>query len=202
VELKAYVHDYLREEIQAEALSRNIPAFSRFLLSAAVCQRDAVQLFQRRSRLPAWRSGRSAKYYQILEDTFSAGSSHREDRRRIAGLIETAKFLLLRCRRGFGRCWATPRWYQGQGVRPGIRAFHHPVSVGHTATTAGLISHELLAYGQRLGSRPDPGEADVAIEIKSGEDVEGRTKGLHLFLEEQKCQKAFIVSRENLCRES
>jgi predicted AAA+ superfamily ATPase len=40
------------------------------------------------------------------------------------------------------------------------------------------------------------GDADAAIEIKSSEDVEGRTKGLHLFLEERKCKKAFIVSRE------
>lgn len=40
------------------------------------------------------------------------------------------------------------------------------------------------------------GDAEVAIEIKSSEDVEGRTKGLHLFLEEQKCKKGFIVSRE------
>jgi len=33
--LNSYIGDYLKEEIMAEALTRNIPAFSRFLESAA-----------------------------------------------------------------------------------------------------------------------------------------------------------------------
>ena len=36
--LQSYVQTYLREEIQAEALSRNLPAFSRFLEAAAFSQ--------------------------------------------------------------------------------------------------------------------------------------------------------------------
>ena len=44
------------------------------------------------------------------------------------------------------------------------------------------------------------GDADAAIEIKSSENVGDRPKGLHLFLEEKKCRKAFIVSKESLPR--
>lgn len=44
------------------------------------------------------------------------------------------------------------------------------------------------------------GDADAAIEIKSSEMVGDRPKGLHLFLEEEKCRKAFIVSKEPLPR--
>jgi len=44
------------------------------------------------------------------------------------------------------------------------------------------------------------GDADAVIEIKSSETVGDRTKGLHLFLEEKKWRKAFIVSKEPLPR--
>ncbi len=44
------------------------------------------------------------------------------------------------------------------------------------------------------------GDADVALEIKSSENVIGRTKGLHLFNEEQTCGKCFIISRDPLAR--
>jgi len=44
------------------------------------------------------------------------------------------------------------------------------------------------------------GDADAAVEIKSSENVGDRPKGLHLFVEETKCRKAFIVSRELLPR--
>jgi hypothetical protein len=44
------------------------------------------------------------------------------------------------------------------------------------------------------------GDGDAAIEIKSSETVGDRPKGLHLFREETKCRKAFIVAREPLPR--
>ncbi len=36
IDLQAYIQNYLKEEIQAEALTRNLPAFSLFLKSAAL----------------------------------------------------------------------------------------------------------------------------------------------------------------------
>ena len=44
------------------------------------------------------------------------------------------------------------------------------------------------------------GDAEIALEIKSSENVPGRTKGLHLFNEEHKCRKSFIISRDPLPR--
>ena len=68
MDLKAYVHDYLKEEIQAEALTRNLPAFSRFLNSAAITNGMLLNYSN-----AARESGVSVKtireYYQILEDT-------------------------------------------------------------------------------------------------------------------------------------
>ena len=44
------------------------------------------------------------------------------------------------------------------------------------------------------------GDAEVAIDIKSTERVAKKAKGIHLFREEHKCKKSFIVSREPVPR--
>jgi predicted AAA+ superfamily ATPase len=66
--LEAYVGDYLKEEIMAEAVTRNIPGFSRFLETAAFSNGEIVQC-----STMARDCGVSAPtvkaYYQILEDT-------------------------------------------------------------------------------------------------------------------------------------
>ncbi len=66
--LTAYVHSYLREEIQQEGIVRNPGGFSRFLDLAAARSGDLVNFSQvgRECRLPT-RTVQS--YYEILEDT-------------------------------------------------------------------------------------------------------------------------------------
>ncbi len=67
-ELDSYVGTYLREEIQAEALSRNIEGFSRFLSRAAQWSGELLNFegIGRDSHVPA-RTVR--EYYSLLEDT-------------------------------------------------------------------------------------------------------------------------------------
>jgi predicted AAA+ superfamily ATPase len=67
-ELDSYVGTYLREEIQAEALSRNIEGFSRFLSRAAQWSGELLNFegIGRDSQVPA-RTVR--EYYSLLEDT-------------------------------------------------------------------------------------------------------------------------------------
>ncbi len=67
-ELRSYVGDYLREEIQAEALSRNIESFSRFLHRAALSSGEVLNFesVARDAQVPA-RTIR--EYYTVLEDT-------------------------------------------------------------------------------------------------------------------------------------
>ena len=40
------------------------------------------------------------------------------------------------------------------------------------------------------------GDAEVAIEVKASSGVADRTKGLHLFHEENNCRKSLIISKE------
>ncbi len=66
--LAAYVGDYLREEIAAEGLVRNLPVFSRFLDAAALSDGDLVN-FSNIAR-DCGVSGPTVKgYFEILEDT-------------------------------------------------------------------------------------------------------------------------------------
>jgi len=199
MDLKAYVHDYLKEEIQVEALTRNLPAFSKFLQSAAITNGMLLNYSN-----AARESGVSVKtireYYQILEDTLIGRLLLPWKKSKKRRLIETAKFFffdtgivsaLLNYRsitpgtREYGRafehfilqeCWAY-RHYSG---------LDFPISFWRTASGAEV---DLIL-----------GDAEVAIEIKSSENVGNSIKGLHLFHEEKKCRKSFIVSREPLPR--
>jgi len=66
--LKSYISTYIKEEIQAEALTRNIGAFNRFLDVAAQSNGQVIE-FANISRECAVPASTVKEYYQILEDT-------------------------------------------------------------------------------------------------------------------------------------
>ena len=66
--LKAYVGVYLREEIQAESLVRNLAGFSRFLEIAAMTDGEMVNYLNIASDCGV-SSNTVKEYFQILEDT-------------------------------------------------------------------------------------------------------------------------------------
>ncbi len=70
-DLRAYAGDYLREEIAAEGLTRNIPAFSRFLEVAALCNGQMLNYSAIASdaQVPV---STVREYFRILEDTLIA----------------------------------------------------------------------------------------------------------------------------------
>lgn len=66
--LKAYVADYLKEEVAAEGLVRNLPDFSGFLNAAALCDGEIINFSNIASDCGV--SSHTAKaYFGILEDT-------------------------------------------------------------------------------------------------------------------------------------
>lgn len=67
-DLKAYANDYLKEEIAAEGLVRNVPAFSRFLQVAALCN-GALINYSNISNDAQVPSSTVQEYFQILRDT-------------------------------------------------------------------------------------------------------------------------------------
>jgi predicted AAA+ superfamily ATPase len=92
-DLAAYAGDYLREEIAAEGLTRNIPAFSRFLDVAAACSGQMINYSAIASEAQVPRST-VQEYFQILEDTLVAHVLPAYDRTSKRKPITTAKFYL------------------------------------------------------------------------------------------------------------
>ncbi|MBI2345584.1 MAG: ATP-binding protein [Deltaproteobacteria bacterium] len=66
--LRSYSATYLKEEIQAEALTRNIEGFSRFLFVAAACSGQFLDLTKLASEGQIARQS-AMRYFEILEDT-------------------------------------------------------------------------------------------------------------------------------------
>jgi len=194
MDLKAYVFDYIKEEIQAEALTRNMPAFSRFLDSAAAT--NGMLLNYSNAAREAGVSVKTIReYYQILEDTLIGRQLPPWKKVKKRRLIETSKF-----------------YFFDTGIVSALLNYKtlHPATDSFGRAFEHFIFQECLAY--RHYSRKDfpihfwrtasgaevdliLGEADVAIEIKSSENAGDKTKGIHLFKEEFKCKNAYIISR-------
>jgi predicted AAA+ superfamily ATPase len=92
-DLRAYVADYLKEEIAAEAQVRNLPAFSGFLRAVAFSNAELVNYTN-----IARECGVSAKvvqgYFEILEDTLLGSRLPAWQKSRKRRLIRTDKFYL------------------------------------------------------------------------------------------------------------
>jgi predicted AAA+ superfamily ATPase len=89
-DLRAYVGTYLKEEIAAEALTRNVPAFTRFLEVAALSHGTMLNYTAIASdaQVPV---STVREYYQILEDTLVARPLQAWTRTRSRKAIGTAK---------------------------------------------------------------------------------------------------------------
>ena len=66
--IRSYVDDYLKEEIAAEGLTRNLPAFSDFLQAAALADGQLVS-YESVARDCGVSAYTVKQYFQILEDT-------------------------------------------------------------------------------------------------------------------------------------
>lgn len=200
--IQAYVADYLREEIAAEALTRNVPAFSRFLDTVGLTNGSIVNY-----QAVASECGVSAptvrEYYQILEDTlvgFQVPAYRRTEKRRIT---------------------AAPKWYLFDVGVAGYLAKHGAVEPGSTEygrafehfVLMEIRAHSLysgLAYPLRYwrttsGFEVDAvlGDADAIVEVKSTDRITYRNlKGIRAFREEMKVRRAVLVCSVNAPRKT
>ncbi len=195
MDLRGYVHDYLKEEVQAEALTRNLPAFSKFLRSAAITNGMLLNYSN-----AARESGVAVKtireYYQILEDTLIGRQLPPWRKTKKRRLIETAKFF-------FFDTGIVSSLLEQRTLVPGTkeygRAFEHFIlqecwAYRHYSKREFPISFWRTASGSEVDLIL--GDAEVAIEVKASASVANRAKGLHLFHEENNCRKSLIISKE------
>ena len=198
-DLRSYVADYLKEEIAAEAVVQNIPAFAEFLRVAALTS-GALLNYTNVAR----ESGVSAKvvrnYFQILEDTllgFRVQPWRKVINRR---LIETEKFYLF----DVGVANYLARRQPRVGTPEFGHSFEHYILMELKAYQAYRNPELDICYWRTSSSLEVDfvlGDMNIAIEVKGTQRVHnGHARGLKALLEEQTVAKAFIVSLESHVR--
>jgi len=195
-ELRAYIADYLKEEIVAEAAVQNIPAFSEFLRVAAITSGELLNYAN-----IARETGVSAKvvrsYFQILEDTllgFRLQPWRRTANRR---LIETEKFYLFDVGVSNFLAQRKPALYTPEFGK----SFEHFILMELKAYQA-YKNPELLLHYWRTSSGQEVdfvlGDMEVGVEIKASQRVyESDAKGLYALAEGHVLKKSILVSMEN-----
>lgn len=89
--VRSYVNDYLKEEVAAEGLIRNLPAFSNFLKAAALSDTELIN-FANIARDCAISGPTVKEYFQILEDSLLADFIPAYRKRPKRRVIEAPKF--------------------------------------------------------------------------------------------------------------
>lgn len=192
--LQSYVGDYLKEEIAAEALTRNVHAFSRFLEAAAFSNGEVVSYQNIAAECGV--SGPTVKqYFQILEDTLVARmlpSFQKRPKRRVIQAprfyffdVGLANFLLKRGpiaprSEAFGRAFEH-FIYQELSAHSHYSGARYPIAYWRTASQ--------LEVDFVLGDH------QVAVEVKGTEQAgPHHLRGLKAFREEYATKHAIVVS--------
>jgi predicted AAA+ superfamily ATPase len=92
-DLKSYIGLYLKEEIADEGLTRNVPAFSRFLTVAALCSGKIINYTKIANDAQVARST-VQEYFEILKDTLIAHELPAWGKSQKRKPIGTSKFYL------------------------------------------------------------------------------------------------------------
>jgi predicted AAA+ superfamily ATPase len=191
-DLKSYVSEYLIQEIAAEGITRNLPAFSRFLTVAALSNGQIINYTQIGSDAGVKR-GTVQNYYEILEDTLIGTRLPAWRKSKTRKNIEADKFYLF-----------------DPGV---VNALCERKYVSLKTTDAGFlfetfILNELKAWneynnkGVTLSYWKSTSNFEVdfiiddyfAIEVKAKNNVNERDmKGLRAILEEKSIKKAVCI---------
>jgi len=195
--LVAYVQDYLREEVFAEGLTRNVPAFSRFFDAFGYSHGELTN-YANIARDCGIDAKTVKEYYQILVDTLLAIRIEPFKKKQSRQVITKApKYYLFDV--GIAGCITKRRIEEQKGAEFG-KAFEH------------FILMEIVAYRSYSGKDFDVhfwrtksglevdfvlGSGEVAIEVKGSNRVDTRDAGgLRAFLETHNPKKAVIVCTE------
>lgn len=198
--MAAYIDVYLKEEIKEEALVRNLDAFQRFLEIAALTDGEMVNMNNIAQDCGVHATTVNA-YFDILEDTLIGY--------RIPAFTKVMKRRLVQAPRFYFFDVGVTNYllHRKDLVRGSTdygHAFEHLVIQELIAYLHYTHSEERLTYWHTYtGLEVDAviGDARVAIEIKSAEEVQTRhLKSLKAFAEEHPACRLFIVSLDIFTR--
>jgi predicted AAA+ superfamily ATPase len=192
---KAYVNDYLTEEIQTEGLVRNLAAFANFLDVAAFSNGELINYSNIASDCGV--DNKTVKeYYQILVDTLLGYYLYPfKSRKKRKDFISTPKFYLFDV--GVTNRIMKRRIPELRGDAAG-RALEHYILMELIAYR-GLTDREFEISFWRVHSGLEVdfilGDGEVAIEVKINDNLKkSNLQGLHAFQESFKPKKAIVVN--------
>lgn len=197
--LKDYVGTYLKEEVAAEGLTRNVPAYSRFLEVAALCNGQLLNYTKIANDAQVARST-VQEYFQILKDTLIAHEVPPWQATRKRKPLSTSKLYFFdvgvarvlqnrgQVRMGspeFGPCFETYLFHE-------LRAFCDTRGAG-----------EVAYWRSKSGYEVDFILADTtAVEVKASRTVGPRDlRSLRALQEEKKLKRYVVVSLEGTARQ-
>jgi uncharacterized protein len=192
-DLQAYAGSYLQEEIIAEGTTRNLPAFSRFLKVAALCNSQIVNFTNVSNDAQVARTT-VYEYFEILKDTMILYElpAWRKSKKRKP--LASSKYYFFDV--------GVVSGLQGRKFRPGTPEF------GEAFET--YLMHELISYSDYVSEeslsywRSTSGfEVDfiigdhTAVEVKAKENVSATDlKPLRALSEEKKLKRYLCISLE------
>jgi predicted AAA+ superfamily ATPase len=199
--LAAYIDVYLKEEIKEEALVRNLDAFQRFLEVAALTDGEIIN-YNNIAQECGVHATTVSSYFDILEDTLIGY--------RIPAYTKVMKRRLVQAPRFYYFDVGVTNYllHRKELIRGGANyghAFEHLVVQELVAYMHYRHCEEKLSYWRTYtGVEVDiiVGDARIAIEIKSTEEVQNRhIKNLKAFAEEHPDSKLMIVSLDVFTRQ-
>ena len=199
--LRAYVRDYLKEEVFDEGLTRNIPAFSRFFDAVGYSHGELTN-YANIARDCGVDAKTVKEYYQILVDTLLGTMiepySRRQDRQVIS---KAGKFYLFDV--GVAGAIIQRRIPQEKGEQFG-KAFEHFILMEILAHRSYReLDYDLNFWRTKSGLEVDfiLGRGEVAIEVKGSSRIDSSDlRPLKTFIQEYRPAKAFVVCNERLPR--
>ena len=198
--LSAYVDVYLREEIREEALVRNLGSFQRFLEVAALTDGEMVNYANIASECGV--SAQTIKgYFGILEDTLVGYMIPAYTKTMKRRLVQAPRFYFFDV--GLA-CHLLHRTAFMRGTPEYGHAFEHFIIQELMAYIGYHHKEDKLSYWRtHTGLEVDAviGDARVAIEIKSTEEIQKRhLKGLKSFGDDYPESRRILVSLDRINR--
>ncbi len=199
-DLEAYTGNYLREEIAAEAVVRNVPAFSRFLTVAGLCNGKMINYSNIANDAQVPRST-VQEYFQILRDTLVGDDLPAWKKSVKRKPISTAKFYFFDI--------GVARFLQGRRSLQ-MRSPEFGEAFG------AYIHHEIRTYmdcrgqGELCYWRSTSGyEVDFIINEKTAVEIKGKStitgkdfSGLTAIKEEKRFENLILVCLEDTPRKA
>lgn len=198
--MSAYMDVYLREEVKAEALVRNVKSFNRFLEIAAMTSGEMVNYNDIASDCMV--SANTIKeYFSILEDTLIGYMIPAYTKKLSRRLVQAPRFYLF-------DVGLTNHLLKRKNLQEGTidygHAFEHLIIQELIAYLSYSRNDNKLSYWRTYtGVEVDAiiGDAEIAIEIKSTQEVQNKhLKNIRSFANDYPSARKIVVSQDIFSR--